>query len=198
PADEAARRPGERTPEGYLVDLADIRARPTWTLPSVAYHELIPGHLLQSQIERRRAPHRMQVRYAPGYSEGWAVYAERLAGDLGLYADDPRGELGMIHWLLFRMARVLADVGVHAFGWTMDEAVRRVRAIQGPAIAFVGIEEDVRRLCLIPGAYAGQGLTYLELAQLRRARAPRRAAWPGFHAAVLSHGPLPPSALRRS
>lgn len=185
PADEARGRGGYREPGAYYLDLAAIRERPAWTLPSVAFHETVPGHALQIALQSPSSPHRGHLGV---YAEAWATYAEQLAADLGAYAGDQRGELGYLHWRLFRMARIVADTGQGALGWSADHAVAAMRAIQGPAIAFTAIEADVARMRQSPGVYAAQGLGALEIARLR----PRRPAdWPAFHRAILADGPWP-------
>jgi uncharacterized protein (DUF885 family) len=172
--------------------------RPRWSLPSVVHHELIPGHILQAPYEEAASAAALQVRYASGYSEGWAVYAEQLADEAGVYADDPLARIGYLHWMLFRMARVVADTGIHALHWSRQRAVDEMRALQGPAIAFVSIEDDVVRFCAQPAAHAAQGLTALHLAQLRgRTERAAGAAFDvkRFHNAMLRFGPLSPPGL---
>lgn len=171
--DEAKGRAGYREAPVYFVDLKAIRARPSWTLPSVAFHETVPGHFLQTSVKGE---------HEAAFSEGWATYAEMLAADLGAYRGDPLGEIGYLHWMLFRIGRVVADTGIHQRGWTRAQAVAKVKEIQGPPIAFIGIEADVERIAKSPGQYAAQGLLALEILEAR----PRdRAAWPAYHEAVL-------------
>lgn len=189
-ADEARGRGGYREPPAYYVDLEAIRERPDWTLPSVAFHETAPGHAVQATLQSRDPA---KQRWFGVYSEAWAIYAEQLAADLGAYATDPLGELGYLHWRLFRMARVVADTGQGAFGWDAARAVAAMRDVQGHAIAFTGIEADVARMRQQPGVYAAQGLGALTIARLR----PRRLKdWPQFHRRILAEGPWPCSMLR--
>jgi uncharacterized protein (DUF885 family) len=178
PADEA--RGGYREPPVYYVDLRNIRARPAWTLPSVAFHETRPGHALQAAVAGKPRP--------ASFSEAWATYAERLACDLGAYAGDPLGELGFLHWRLFRLGRVIADTGLGTLDWSLDEAVAAMRDLQGFDAAFVTIEADAARMRAQPGVYAAQGLGAI-LIGLARPR--RRSAWPAFHRAILADGPWP-------
>lgn len=197
-AQEAGGAQGRRQGTSYLVDLGAIRSRPRWTLPSVVYHELIPGHILQGPYERSARPPEVQLRYAQGYSEGWSIYAEQLADDVGAYANDPLARLGYLQWMLFRMARVVADTGIHVMRWSRERAVEEMRALQGDSIAFVSIEDDVVRFCAQPGAFAAQGLAALHIAELRdRLRLSSRAPFDDvkFHAAMLRYGPLSPPSL---
>jgi uncharacterized protein (DUF885 family) len=193
---EAAGAQGRRVGSAYYVDLG--APRPRWSLPSVVHHELIPGHILQAPYEEAASAAALQVRYASGYSEGWAVYAEQLADEAGVYANDPLARIGYLHWMLFRMARVVADTGIHALHWSRQRAVDEMRALQGPAIAFVSIEDDVVRFCAQPAAHAAQGLTALRLAQIRgRTERAAGAAFDvnRFHNAMLRFGPLSPPGL---
>lgn len=191
-ADEARGRPGYRDagtfdkPGAYYVDLKAIRTRPSWTLPAVVHHELIPGHLLQLPYQTAANPHPLRLRYAKAYFEAWGIYAEQLASDLGLMSDDPLAEIGALHWRLFRLARIAADTGLHALHWSQEQAIDAMRRIQGPPIAFVDIPADVKRMAGEPATYAAQGLGALELARLRSGR-----DWPAFHRAVLENGPWP-------
>jgi uncharacterized protein (DUF885 family) len=100
--------------------------------------------------------------------------------------------------MLFRMARVVVDTGIHALLWSRQRAVDEMRALQGDSIAFVSIEDDVVRFCAQPGAHAAQGLTALHIAQLRMRteRAAGAAFDPKrFHEAMLRYGPLSPPGL---
>jgi len=185
--DEARGRGGYREPPVYYLDLKAIRARPDWSLASVAFHETVPGHALQAAMQAT-APPPERARHAGVYSEAWATYAEQLAADLGAYDGDPRGEIGYLQWRLFRLARIVADTGQGALGWRPPQAVAAMTGLQGRDIAFTTIEADVARMRQQPGVYAAQGLGALEIARLR----PRRAAdWPRFHRAILADGPWP-------
>lgn len=197
--EEANAAAGRRHGSTYFVDLSG--ARPSWTLPSVVSHELIPGHILQAPFERAARPTALQLRYASGYSEGWAIYAEQLADELGFYEDDPLGRIGYLQWMLFRMGRIVADTGIHALGWSRERAIDEIRTLQGDSIAFVSISDDVTRIAAQPGAYAAQGLAMLNINDLRDAtrQSVREAfALPRFHAAMLRHGPLSPPGLARA
>src|SRR5262249_20823557 len=136
----------------------------SWTLPSVAFHEVVPGHLLQLPLQAAAASPPAQIKNASAFFEAWAIYAEQLAHDLCAYAADPLGEIGYLHWRLFRLGRVIADTGLHALGWTTDRAVNTVSQLQGPAVAFVGIEDDVARMSREPARFAADGLGALEIA----------------------------------
>ena len=205
-ADEAAARQGYRDapsfdgkrPGVYFVDLAAIRSRPGWTLPSVAHHEAVPGHMLQIPMEEGSSAHPLRTRLAcPGFVEGWAIYAEQLADEEGAFAGDPLAELGYLQWMLFRAGRLVVDTGLHAKGWTRAKAEAWFADLQGPPPVFAPIAQDVERAAIGPGAVAGQGLAWLELVRIREAARRRRGFdLKAFHDAALWNGTLPLSTLR--
>lgn len=199
-AQEAGGAAGRRQGVNYLVDLGAIRSRPRWTLASVVHHELIPGHILQAPFERTAQPSELQLRHALGYSEGWSSYAEQLADEAGAFADDPLSRIGYLQWMLFRMARVVADTGIHVMRWSRAQAIEEMRALQGDSIAFVSIEDDVTRFAAQPGAFAGQGLAALHIADLRERTRRRTRDFDivRFHDAMLRHGPLSPPGLEQA
>lgn len=201
PEAEAGGMAGRREGGVYHIDFGAIRSRPRWTLATVAYHELVPGHILQARFEREASPPPLQTRYASGYSEGWATYAERLADEAGAYADDPASRIGYLQWMLFRFGRVVADTGIHVMRWSRERAIQELRELQGDSIAFVSIEEDVLRMCAQPGAAAAQGLAAMRFAEIRdatRRRLGARFDARVFHAAMLRHGPLSPPGLAQA
>jgi uncharacterized protein (DUF885 family) len=179
-------------PGVYYVDLKAIRTRPSWTLPAVVHHELIPGHLLQLPYQAAAQPHPLRLRVSKAYFEAWGIYAEQLADDLGLMVAMPLARIGALHWRLFRLARIVADTGLHAMGWSRDQAIDALRTIQGPPIAFVDLPADVDRMVRDPATYAAQGLGALEFARLRP-----KGGWPAFHRAMIADGPWPFASLAR-
>jgi uncharacterized protein (DUF885 family) len=196
-AQEANGAAGRRTGNAYLIDLS--APRPIWSLPSVVHHELLPGHILQNYFLFRSEPLELQARYASGYGEGWAIYAEQLADDVGAFEGDPLGRIGYLQWMLFRYGRIVADTGINALRWTRQRAIDEMRALQGDSIAFVSIEEDVLRFCVQPGVYAVQGLAARHISELReRSRRTRGFTMARFHEAMLRHGPLSPPGLTQA
>jgi uncharacterized protein (DUF885 family) len=186
PAELAAGKQGYRTPPApgragaYVVDLREIARRPAWSLPSVVAHELLPGHMVQLGIEEVAPPHPLRLRYASAFVEGWATYAETLVD-----YPDPRALLGHLHWLIFRAARGWVDLGIHAQGWSLDQARARLAEWQGEPVYFAGFDGDLARIVHDPGTRGAEALAWLALTD-RAPRAPaRRRAW---HAAVLANG----------
>lgn len=191
PAELAAGRGGYReVPSSgragaYAVDLGEVRRRPSWTLPAVVAHELLPGHMVQLPIEGRRPPHPLRRRYAAAFAEGWAVYAEGLAMRQGGYAG-PWDELGHVHWLLFRACRGLADIGLHLDGWSPSDALARLAAWQGEPAYFAPFDRDLERMAREPGLRAGEAASWLAIADGAGSRS--GAALVRYHRAVLAHG----------
>jgi uncharacterized protein (DUF885 family) len=201
PADERAARRGYRDPPtasgpgAYYPDLSALQERPGWTLTTVAYHETVPGHLLQLGHQEAADPHPLQVRYAPGYSEGWAIYAEGLADDMGLFS--PVEQLGFIQSILFRLARVTADIGIHLRRWERARAIHYLEETVGFEL-FFPFAVEVDRYSAEPGAFAGDAMVALTLGRLgRRAGASGPGRLRAFHDSVLSYGPLSAQAIER-
>jgi uncharacterized protein (DUF885 family) len=178
--------------------------RPTagtgWDLDVVAFHEAVPGHHLQlSRLQLLGdLPALQRQRSLPVFSEGWGLYAEQLAEETGLYTDE-RGLLGAVSTSLMRAVRLVVDTGLHALGWSREQAVEYAVAHVPMPREFMAAEID--RYVVMPG----QALCYLtgklEIIRLRdeaRLRLGPAFSLPEFHAAVLDHGSLPMPTLRRS
>lgn len=200
PADEARARAGYREAPSfdgakagaYFVDLARIGERPRFSLPTVAMHETLPGHLLQMPWQARLNLHPLRAALGShAYSEGWAVHAEALADELGLYDDDPLGRLGYLQSRLFRTARLLADIGLNRDRWTIAQAARFIADTTGERVE--AVTADAERYCVWPGQICSYAVGRWSIADLRAGRPPK-----DFHDAVLDHGPLPAPVLKRA
>ena len=113
-------------PGRFYINLANTADNPRWTLPTLLYHEAAPGH--HFQISRAQlikdVPLLRQFSPFSAYNEGWALYAERLAAeDMGMYEDDPLGDLGRLQAEMFRAVRLVVDTGMHAKRWSREEAI---------------------------------------------------------------------------
>ena len=178
--------------------------RPTagtgWDIEVVAFHEAVPGHHLQlSRLQLLTSlPALQRQRSLPVFAEGWGLYAEQLAEESGLYADD-RGLLGSISTSLMRGARLVVDTGIHAFGWSREQALEfLVEHVPMPR-EFLAAEID--RYVVMPGqalAYLTGKLEILRIREDAQRRLGPAFSLPAFHAAVLDHGSLPMPALARS
>ncbi len=178
--------------------------RPTagtgWDLEAVAFHEAVPGHHLQlSRLQLLTdLPALQRQRSITVFSEGWGLYAEQLAEEAGLYADD-RALLGAVSASLMRAARLVVDTGMHAFGWSRERALAFfVEHVPMPP-EFLAAEID--RYVVMPGqalAYLTGKLEILRIREDAMERLGPAFSLPAFHAAVLDHGSLPIPALDRS
>ncbi|WP_313535213.1 DUF885 family protein [Sphingomonas sp.] len=176
--------PGAGASGTYVVDLKDIRRRPSFSLPSVVAHELLPGHMAQLPLEARAQPHPLRLRYAAAFTEGWGGYAEMLMADDGLFAE-PHALLGHLHWMLFRICRGLADIALHVHGVHPDRALAQMQAAMGEPVYFAPFAADVARIAKEPGLRAAEA--WLPL-RLRALRPPDRRRWQRYHAALLQAG----------
>ena len=159
--------PTPTRPGGYVVDLKDIRRRPRWTLPSVVAHELLPGHMIQLGLEGAAPPHPLRIEYASAFVEGWSIYAEQLADEAGVYAD-PHDALGHVHWLLFRVARALVDLGIHLHGWSVEQARARLVEWQGEPAYFAPFDVELARIPLEPASRVADAMAWLTIADTGR------------------------------
>jgi uncharacterized protein (DUF885 family) len=141
-------------PAIYFVNLKDVGDWPKYTLPSLTYHEGVPGHHLQITIAQ--ASNQPLIRKVGGfsaYSEGWALYAEQVADELGGYAN-PLEKAGYLQSFLFRAARLVVDTGIHAKRWTREQATDYMVATTG--FARPRSQREVERYC----TSAGQACSY--------------------------------------
>jgi len=178
--------------------------RPTagtgWDTEVVAFHEAVPGHHLQlSRLQLLTSlPALQRQRSIAVFSEGWGLYAEQLAEEAGLYADE-HGLLGSFSTSLMRAARLVVDTGVHAFGWSRERALGYLEAHVPMPREFLAAETD--RYVVMPGqalAYLTGQLEILRIRQDARKRLGPAFSLPAFHGAVLDHGSLPMPTLARS
>lgn len=188
PPDDASGKVGT-----YWFNTQQPGAGSGWDLEATAFHEAVPGHHLQ--LSRTRVLHDVPALQMYGvvtaHAEGWGLYAEVLAGELGLYSSD-EARLGSLAVQLFRAARLVVDTGIHALGWSRSRAVEEFAGVVALPEAFV--ESEVNRYI----AWPGQALAYLvgqrEILRLRadaQARLGERFDLSGFHGAVLDSGMLP-------
>ncbi len=116
-----------KRPGIYWINLRDTTEQPKWMLPTLTYHESIPGHHLQLSLQQEaNLPLIRKVSFYSAYMEGWALYAEQLAAEMGEYDDDPSGHIGQLHDSMFRAVRLVVDTGVHSKKWTREQAVRYI------------------------------------------------------------------------
>ena len=185
----------------YYINTFDPASRPLHRLPATTFHEAVPGHHFQIAIEQELHDlptfRRFGSRLAGGaYVEGWALYAERLAVEMGLY-DDPRERFGALESEGWRAARLVVDTGIHALGWTRGQSIELLRERAG--LSRLEAETETDRYISWPG----QALSYMigqrEILALRaelERRDGERFDLRAFHDEIIGHGSLPLSTLR--
>ena len=184
----------------FFANVAALNKRPIWAMESLVAHEAVPGHHLQiaRAVELRGLPDfRRQASYT-AFAEGWALYAETLGPELGLYTD-PYSRFGYLQWQAFRAARLIVDTGLHTLGWKRQQAIDFMVERTGVEREFV--ESEVDRYLSRPGqalAYMIGKLKIIELRDRAKARLGARFDIRRFHNAVLDQGSLPLSTLERS
>ena len=143
-------------PAIYFINLKDMGDWPKFTLPTLCYHEGVPGHHLQISISQQSTdiPTLRKLGFFSAYSEGWALYAEQLADELGVYADDPLGRAGFLQSFLFRAARLVVDTGIHSKRWSREQATDYM--VQTTGYARPRSQREVERYC----TQIGQACSY--------------------------------------
>jgi uncharacterized protein (DUF885 family) len=151
-------------PGRYWINLRDTSLHSKYSLADLTFHEAIPGHIWQGEYTHRMPLIRQQLAFN-AYSEGWGLYAEQLADELGAYADDPVGRLGYLQSIAFRACRLVVDTGLHAKRWTREQGVQYFVAVNGSNPLEVASEVD--RYCSWPGQACGYKVGHSEINRLR-------------------------------
>ena len=138
-------------PAIYFINLKDMGDWPKYTLPTLSYHEGVPGHHLQISIsqESKDIPTLRKLGFFSAYSEGWALYAEQLANELGVYDNDPLGRAGFLQSFLFRAARLVVDTGLHSKNWSREQATDYM--VKTTGFARPRSQREVERYCTMIG-----------------------------------------------
>jgi uncharacterized protein (DUF885 family) len=187
-------------PGAYYINLRDTAENPSWTLPTLTYHEANPGHHWQIALalEAEGIPMLRKVIGFSAYSEGWALYAEQLADEIGMYADDPWGRIGYLQSFLFRSVRLVVDSGMHKHRWSREQAIRYMTEHLGePESAWV---TEIERYCVWPGQACSYKVGQIVWDRLRteaRVSMGDRFSLAGFHDAGLLAGGMPLAVLEQ-
>ncbi|WP_375391409.1 DUF885 family protein [uncultured Sphingomonas sp.] len=182
-------------------NLRDARDWPRYDLSTTVFHEGLPGHQLEGglALSNTRLPLIRKIgSNFSGYAEGWALYAEQLADELGMYADDPAGRIGYLAAQLFRANRCIVDTGLHHYRWTRERAVQQFRDAVGYTESRAGGEVD--RYCVNPGQACSYKLghsTFVAVRDHAKAKLGPRFDLKAYHTAVLRYGRLPLEVLQR-
>jgi len=178
-------------PASYYINLRDTANWPKFSLPTLCFHEGVPGHVLQGTYVHQLPIIRTQLMFN-AYVEGWALYAEQLGDELGMYADDPFGRLGYLQSIQYRALRLVMDTGLHAMRWSRERAVAYMVENNGNTVDDATGETD--RYCAWPGQACGYQVGHLHINGLRakamKALGPRFDLRT-FNDALLTSGSMP-------
>jgi uncharacterized protein (DUF885 family) len=187
-----------KIPGRFWINLDTTDRHSRYSLGDLTYHEAIPGHIWQGEYTHGM-PLIRQLLAFNAYSEGWALYAEQLADELGAYEGDPAGRLGYLQSIAFRACRLVVDTGIHAKRWTREQGVRFFVDVNGSNPVEVASEVD--RYCSWPGQACGYKVGHSEIVRQReRAMAALgdRYDLKAFDDAVVLGGNVPLDVLARN
>ena len=182
----------------FWINLLDMSVHTTYNTPTLTYHESIPGHVWQGEYTFKLPLCRSLLAFN-AYSEGWALYAEQLADELGIYDREPVWRLGYLQSIAFRACRLVVDTGLHAKRWTRQQAIEWFARTNGSTVAEVSGEVD--RYCAWPGQACGYKVGHSEINRLRakaQAALGKRFDLRKFDDAVVTGGGVPMLTLARS
>ena len=181
-------------PGTFFINLGDIASNTRWSIPTFTYHEGAPGHHFQISIGQTLTDLPMLRRSLnpSAFSEGWALYAEQLMAEAGVYKDDPAGDLGRLQAEMFRAVRLVVDTGLHRKRWTPEQAVAYMQQATGMNPGDVRVE--INRYLVQPGQASSYKMGHLRLLELREQA--RKALGDkfdirAFHDLILGNGAMP-------
>ena len=184
---------GSTQPGIYWVNTYDLKSRPLYNLEALTLHEAVPGHHLQIALNREleELPHFRRFSYISAFGEGWGLYSEYLGLEAGFYTD-PYSNFGRLTYEMWRACRLVVDTGLHALGWTRQQAMDLLAA--NTALPLHEIKTETDRYISWPGQALAYKLGELKIRELRR-RAEEalgeRFDVREFHDAVLANGSVP-------
>ncbi|MFC7378773.1 DUF885 domain-containing protein [Brevundimonas sp. GCM10030266] len=187
-------------PGAYYINLRDTAEWPKFTLPTLTYHEAVPGHHFQIALQQEKTdtPLLLKVLGFSAYTEGWGLYAEQLADEIGMYENDPWGRIGCIQSLMFRAARLVVDSGLHYKRWSREQGIRYMVETLGDQETSIATE--VERYAVWPGqasSYKVGHTTWVRLREEAKTTLGDRFDIKGFHDAGLDAGGVPLTVLER-
>lgn len=180
-------------PGWFYVNTYDLKSRPKWVMEALTLHESVPGHHLQIALsqEMQGVPEFRRYGDYTAFVEGWGLYAESLGPELGLYTD-PYSKFGQLTYEMWRAVRLVIDTGIHAVGWSRDQAIQFFR--DNVPLSEQEIVVEVDRYIVNPGQALAYKIGQLKIRELRDSTAAAlgsRFDIRAFHDAVLKNGPLP-------
>jgi len=158
--------PDGSRPGYYFINLRDTTLHPSWTLPTLSYHEAVPGHHLDGATAMELdVPPILKALWSNTSGEGWALYSEQLAAEMGMYADDPYGDLGRLQAELHRAVRLVTDTGMHAKRWSRERAIKYMVDAEGLDEATA--TSEIERYVVWPAQALGYKLGQIKILALR-------------------------------
>lgn len=181
-----------------MLNLGKPEDQALWRLPTLIHHELVPGHHFQYSAVRHAAglPLFRRMILFSAYTEGWALYAEQVADEMGLYEGDPLGRIGYLQSQLFRAGRIVVDTGLHAKRWNREAAVNYMVETIGEPLA--DSRREIDRYCVYPGqacSFKVGANAIVAAREAARRRLGTRFDIRRFHAVILNAGPVPMGVL---
>lgn len=183
----------------FYANLYDIKATPKYGMRTLAYHEAVPGHHFQVTIQQELEGVPLFRKFAPftAYTEGWALYAEQLAWELG-FQNNPFDNIGRLQAELFRAVRLVVDTGIHAKKWTREEAIEYM--LNNTGMAKSDVVSEIERYIVMPGqatSYKVGMIKILELREKAKTQLGDKFDLRDFHDVVLKNGAVPLAILER-
>jgi uncharacterized protein (DUF885 family) len=177
----------------YYANTLNMRNLPTYQMETLAYHEGIPGHHFQLTLaqEREGTPMFQRLLYLSAFGEGWALYAENLGKEMGMFTD-PYQDFGRLAYELWRAGRLVVDTGIHSLQWSRQDAIDYL--IENTSFTEEEIVREVERYIVWPGQATSYKIGQLRIRDLRdyaRAELGENFDWGEFHDVVLTNGSLP-------
>ena len=178
----------------FFANLRDMNEVPKWSMPTLAYHEGVPGHHWQISIaqELTGLPQFRKVIPFTAYAEGWALYSEWLAKQAGWYENDSFGDIGRLRDELFRAVRLVVDTGIHAKHWTREQAIAYM--LEKTGMGEKDVKAEIERYIVIPGQACAYKVGMLKIQELRQSAQDQlgdKFDQREFHDTVLKNGALP-------
>lgn len=188
-------------PGAYFINLRDTAEWPRFTLPTLNYHEGVPGHHWQISIQQESGSIpfiRSAMLGFSAFSEGWGLYAEQLADELGAYQNNRLGRLGYLQSATFRASRLVCDTGLHHKRWTREQAIQSMMEATGDLESSVTTE--IERYCVNPGQACAYMIGRQAINRIRQQATTTLGArfdLKAFHDTMLANGAVPLSVLER-